>query len=205
MFITTTPANGEQADLERNRRWAGLIRRLGGGDIDALAALYDESSTIVFGLVYRILQDRPLAEDTLIDVYNHTRRNAGKFDPRKQSVLDWLLAIARQLAVDRLRRRDIQEGLKTVGNASRYKRDFADSTVAQLSEGQRSILEMTYFGGLSAEEAAGVLGMSREDVAREIAFGVQKLRTSAKNASGRAAGTSSVGLKRLRTDFMFFL
>ena len=160
----------QPAEAERDRRWAGWIRRMAKGDTEALAALYDESATMLFGLVLQILSSRQRAEDTLLDIYNHARQNARKFDPRKQTALDWLIALSRDLAIERLR------SVSSIADTFNQKRDLANLALAELSEEQRCILEMTYLGGLTADEVAAQLAASRAYVTKQIVFGLKKLK-----------------------------
>src|SRR5687767_2826709 len=89
---------GQDADADRDRRWAILIERMARGDIDALSTLYDESSTVIFGLVLEILHERQIAEDVLVEIYDQARREALTFDERRQAPIDWLITLARNAA-----------------------------------------------------------------------------------------------------------
>ena len=80
--------------------------RVAAGDRGALKTVYDASSAKLFGVVLRILADRAEAEDVLQDVYLTVWRKAGAFDPeRGVSPITWLVALARNRAIDRLRAR----------------------------------------------------------------------------------------------------
>src|SRR5262249_2468329 len=133
-------------EADRNNRWRAWIEDKAKGDVHALSALYDESSTVIFGLVREILRDREAVSDVLVEIYEHARREAARFDSHHQSPLDWLITLARNFAVNRLRRtRDL-----TLSNAPdhfKHERLFANIALARISEEQRSILEMTYIGG----------------------------------------------------------
>src|SRR3712207_40055 len=89
-------------DTRRDEQ-AALIRSVAGGDQRALAALYDSTSRLVYGLVLRILGDAGAAEEVLLDVYTQVWRQAGNYSERRGSPLAWLTTIARSRAVDRLR------------------------------------------------------------------------------------------------------
>src|SRR5260221_2583723 len=103
MFRITTSGAGEEDEANRNRRWSAWIQRAGKGDVDAFGALYDESSMVIFPMVLQILQDRQLAEDTLFHLFNHVREQAAQFETSKQDALDWLMALGRDFAVERMR------------------------------------------------------------------------------------------------------
>ena len=87
----------------RGRRWAALLDRVAAGDVEALGDLYDESSSLTFGLVMYILQDREAAEDVLVDVYREVRDQAHS-SAAKHNPVSWLLALARRTALARLQR-----------------------------------------------------------------------------------------------------
>lgn len=79
------------------------IVRLGQGEKAALEHIYKATSAKLFGICYRILQDRKEAEDALQDVYINLWRRADRFDASRASPISWLATMARNRAVDRLR------------------------------------------------------------------------------------------------------
>lgn len=179
-MFTITPE--KEAEAARNQRWSAWIALIGKGNADALGALYDESSPVIFGLVLQILADRKLAEETLLDIYNHIRENARKFQSGEQTVLDWLIALARNFAVERLRESNLASSLKTIqDDPFRDKRHVANLILDRLPEEQRYILEMTYLGGLTISEVTDLLGVSREYVAKQIVSGTKTLKTFSRN------------------------
>jgi RNA polymerase sigma-70 factor (ECF subfamily) len=192
----------DDTDAERNGRWANWIRLIGKGDIEALGALYDESSPVLFGLVLRILEDRQLAEEALFNVYTHVREQAARFDPRDQPALEWLIAITRRLAMEQVDRSSIPLQLNfPERDPFREKRRLANLALEQLPEEQRCVLEMIYMGGLNVIEAADLLQRSREYVARQIVFGMKTLRTFSEDLGGSTVRIcSSFGLDHRRAD-----
>jgi RNA polymerase sigma factor (sigma-70 family) len=68
---------------------------------------------------------------------------------------------------------------QTVHNPFEQRRQFAEQALAELPADQRCILEMTYLGGLTVGEIARLLAVSHEYVARQIVFGMRKLRSHA--------------------------
>jgi RNA polymerase sigma factor (sigma-70 family) len=90
------------ADATRSQLVAA-IARVAGGDRAALRIVYQDTSAKLFGVCLRILSNRSEAEDVLQDVYVTVWRKAGSFDPAKASPITWLVAIARNRAIDRLR------------------------------------------------------------------------------------------------------
>jgi RNA polymerase sigma-70 factor, ECF subfamily len=87
----------------RRRQLSAAIRRVAGGDRAALRLVYDETAAKLFGVCLRILNDRSEAEDVLQEVYLNVWRKAGAFDEARASPITWLVAIARNRAIDRVR------------------------------------------------------------------------------------------------------
>jgi RNA polymerase sigma factor (sigma-70 family) len=90
------------ADVTRQELAAALVR-VAAGDRAALRMIYQDTSAKLFGVCLRILKDRSEAEDVLQDVYVTVWRKAAAFDPGRASPITWLVAIARNRAIDRLR------------------------------------------------------------------------------------------------------
>src|SRR6476620_10041907 len=90
------------ADATRSQLAAALAR-VAGGDHAALRIVYQDTSAKLFGVCLRILKDRSEAEDVLQDVYVTVWRKAATFDSGRASPITWMVAIARNRAIDRLR------------------------------------------------------------------------------------------------------
>lgn len=89
----------DRAEIER------LIARTALGDRAAFAALYEATSAKLFGVTLRVLNNRGEAEETLQEVYIKIWHNAGRYRVNGLSPLTWLIAIARNAAIDRRRRK----------------------------------------------------------------------------------------------------
>lgn len=79
------------------------LGRAGQGDRSAFRTVYEATSAKLLGVTLRILSDRQLAEDVLQDTYLTVWRKAGSFDASRASPITWLVTIARNRAIDRLR------------------------------------------------------------------------------------------------------
>ena len=90
----TTPA-----DIEK---WLG---RMAVGDRKAFASLYSATSAKLFGVSLRVLNNRAEAEEVLQDIYIRIWHNAGRYQVNGLSPMSWLITIARNLSIDRLRQR----------------------------------------------------------------------------------------------------
>jgi RNA polymerase sigma-70 factor (ECF subfamily) len=87
----------------RRRQLVAAINRVAGGDRAAPRLVYTETSPKLFGICLRILGDKSEAEDVLQDVYLTVWRKAASFDEGVASPITWLVAIARNRSIDRLR------------------------------------------------------------------------------------------------------
>jgi RNA polymerase sigma-70 factor (ECF subfamily) len=91
-------------DLDTNRSLiVAALARVPSGDRAALQTVYRLTSAKLFGVALRILGERSEAEDVLQEVYVTVWRKAADFDAGRASPITWLIAIARNRAIDRLR------------------------------------------------------------------------------------------------------
>jgi RNA polymerase sigma-70 factor (ECF subfamily) len=100
---------------------ADLITKCAAADRSAFRQLYRDTSAKLMGVLLRILGERAEAEDALQEVYTRVWVRAGRYDPAKGRGMTWLIAIARNLAIDRLRARPeaaSDDGLDTVQDNS---------------------------------------------------------------------------------------
>lgn len=82
-----------------------LISKVALGDRAALAVLYDATSRKLFGVCLRVLKNRSEAEDALQDVYLRIWAKADRYAVTGHSPMTWLITVARNLSIDRLRAR----------------------------------------------------------------------------------------------------
>lgn len=176
----------------RDQDWVALIKRVAEGDQSALAALYDATNRVVFGLVLRILSDRSTAEEVLLDVYTQVWRQAALYDRKRGAPLAWLMTIARSRAIDRFRsgRLDQQsrESLDDLGHlksnslspeentALSERQRLVRAALNALSVEQREVIELAYYSGLSHSEIALRLGQPLGTVKTRTRLGMIKLR-----------------------------
>jgi len=85
---------------------APLMARIAAGDETAFSALYERTHAKLFGICRRILNDAGLAEEVLQEVYVTVWQRARTYDPGKASPVAWMAVIARNRAIDRLRKAD---------------------------------------------------------------------------------------------------
>lgn len=86
---------------------SGLVKRVGQGDREAFARLYDATSAKIYGVALAVLRRPALAEDVLQDTYVRVWNNARSFDPNRASPITWMATIARNRAIDEARKRPV--------------------------------------------------------------------------------------------------
>jgi len=147
---------------------AAALARVAAGDRAALRIVYQDTSAKLFGVCLRILNDRGEAEDVLQDVYVTVWRKAGSFDPARASPITWLVAIARNRAIDLLRRKtevSIEEEPEAMEIAAETpnplaRREMTEelkrllACLGQLEEDRRRMVLLAYYSGQSREQLA---------------------------------------------------
>jgi RNA polymerase sigma-70 factor (ECF subfamily) len=198
---------------ERSRELAQLLARTGLGDRQAFAELYKRSSGHLFAVVLRIQRDRALAEDLLQEIYVAVWKAAAGFDAARSQPLTWLTAIARNRAIDSLRRAaaqpqiapragtdddeapdeglpDDQPGPLDLLQRASDKRDL-ERCMRDLSAPQRQSVALAFFDGLSHAEVASQLrqplGTVKSWVRRALAALKSCLERSLVHDAGRRA------------------
>jgi RNA polymerase sigma-70 factor (ECF subfamily) len=91
------------ADSDRGHDDERLLSLVAKGDETAFGALYDRHADALFGTTVRFLRDRESAAEVLQDVFVAIWQRAGQYNPHAGSPFGWLLGIARNRAIDRLR------------------------------------------------------------------------------------------------------
>jgi RNA polymerase sigma-70 factor (ECF subfamily) len=163
--------NRRETDPDEASVVAWLIA-VAAGDRDALAVLYGQTSPRLMAVLLRLLRRRELAEDLLHDVYLRVWDRAGTFDPKRGSATGWLLAIARNVALDHCRRQrhqvlgaddriDPTDGASppdpaALADASEAARAL-QACMERLEPEPRRCLTLAYYEGLTYDELARTL------------------------------------------------
>ncbi len=151
-----------------------------------MAALYDRYSSIVYSVALRVLGDTGSAEDVLQEVFMQLWRNPGAFDSSRGNMAAWLAVIARNRAIDSLRKRrpetDIADVVVSVdpdmaGDAERARAmEKVRGALGTMPAAQRTALEMAYFEGLTHTEIASKTGEPLGTIKTRIRAGLLALR-----------------------------
>ncbi len=167
-----------------------LLKAIAARDEAALAQLYDQYRSILFGLLMRILHNREEAEDVLQEVFLQVWRRAADFDESRGRPFTWLVTLARSRGIDRLRTIASRERVAVAGarEASEATSDAASdafkseqrglvtTALAQLPDEQKRPLMLAYFDGLTQSEIAARLGAPLGTVKTRMRTGMMKLR-----------------------------
>ena len=151
-----------------------------------MGRLYDRYSPIVYSIALRVLGDTGAAEDVLQEVFLQLWRNPGVFDSSRGNMAAWLAVIARNRAIDSLRKRrpetDIADVVVSVepdlaGDTERARAmEKIRGVLGDMPAAQRSALEMAYFEGLTHTEIAARTGEPLGTVKTRIRAGLLALR-----------------------------
>ena len=167
-----------------------LVLRVRAGDENAMGALYDRYSPLVYAVGLRVLSDTGAAEDVLQEVFMQLWRNPARFDASRGSLGAWLAVIARNRAIDALRKRryesDIEDIVVSVEPdlASEADRSRAAKNIRGALNGmdpaQRQALELAFFEGLTHTEIAAQTGEPLGTIKTRIRAGLLALRKGLK-------------------------
>jgi RNA polymerase sigma factor (sigma-70 family) len=165
-----------------------LLERLQCRDRKAFEDLYDRYSAALFGVISRILRDQALSEDVLQETFVKVWKKIHTYDPARGRFFTWMLNIARNLSIDKLRSKEIKYA------ASRTELDLTDfdrsgpsetmqvdhiglkEMVGRLPEGQKEAIMLVYFGGYTHKEAAEHLGLKLGTLKSRVRLAMKRLR-----------------------------
>lgn len=146
-----------------------LLARLQRREPEALAELYDRYGAMVYRLILRMVRDRGIAEDLVQETFLRAWNRVAGLDAGRGAVGPWLLAVARNRAIDYLRYQGRRGESSLDLNESEHPALFADMrsdpsnfdharhvkrALEQLNPQQREAIELAYFEGMSQSEIA---------------------------------------------------
>ena len=165
-----------------------LLEQIVAGDEDAVAALYDRHGRLLFGLVLRIVRDRGTAEEVLQEVFLSVWSKATSYNPALGIPAAWLVRLARNRAIDRLRANRVRERTRDAADEP-MAADTPEKAAVQseqragilraigcLTHEQRVLIEGAYYGGLTQSELAAQFGLPLGTVKTRIRSGIIALR-----------------------------
>ena len=169
-----------------------LAARLAARDDLALAEVFDHWASAVYGAALRVLRDEAAAQDVVQDVFVGLWSRPGRYDPAAGTLHAYLVVLARHRAVDLAR--------SELCRAARQQRSYrlvpgqlpvspceevmaahvataVRAATRLLPDGQRRIVELAYFGGLSCREAAKAAGIPEGTAKSRLRLAYAKLKT----------------------------
>jgi len=186
------PSLDLQAEIE-------LLRRIGAGDLPSFEELYRRFSGMLFATIFRILNQQEAAEDVLQEVFLQIWEKAPLYDPVRGKPLTWIVTLARNKAIDRLRSTQRSHRLQSEVEREAQafdpaeERNSADAleaveqgklvreAVQKLSKDQREAISLAFFSGLTQTEIAERVGEPLGTVKARIRRGMMRLREVLKN------------------------
>ena len=162
---------------------------LAGRNTEGMEILYDNYSAALYGVIHRIIQSDEIAEDVLQETYLKIWNNFPQYDSAKGRLFTWMVNIARNMAIDKVRSREFTQKQKN--------RDLADSVsfvdfagqatynpetiglkelVQNLEPEYRQIIDLLFFGGFTQSEAAIKLNIPLGTVKTRSRAAIMKLR-----------------------------
>ena len=193
--VAMTRPDAADPSEERSRKGADLLRRMAGGDRDALAQLYDQLSRPLYSTARHVLNDDAEAQDVVHDVFLSLWEHAGSYDSARGSAFSWAVTLTRNRSIDRLRKRSNRARL--LGDSVPFDLGYADSSqlaggderadlgdradavrsaLAALPAEQQRTLELAFFSGLTQKEISEKLSEPLGTVKARIRRGLLKLR-----------------------------
>jgi RNA polymerase sigma-70 factor (ECF subfamily) len=160
------------------------------GNDDAIRTLYARFGRPIYSLGLRLLGTRESAEELTQDVFLTAWRKGARFDPSRGRLSTWLMTIAHNLAVDRLRREtgasrptlvfvdEVPDAPGLDEEAVLIERDAALRAMDTLTEAERLLISRSYFRGLTAREIAEADQIPLGTVKTRLRSAMIKLRTA---------------------------
>ena len=146
---------------------AALLARIAAQERAAFADIYSAASSKLMGVLLRILGNRAEAEDALQEVYTKLWVKAGRYDPDKGGGMTWLIALARNHAIDRLRSRKV-ESSNDDGEVVAQLADTGRSALSGLVAEGEARRAVKCFEELEPDRSAAVQGAYLEGLSYEV-------------------------------------
>jgi RNA polymerase sigma-70 factor (ECF subfamily) len=157
-----------------------LILELQNKNPNAFERIYEMYSESIFGIIHAIVRDKELSEEILQDVFLKVWDNAEKYSPDKGRFFTWLLNIARNAAIDKIRSKDYKQGRQNLNSyfyvdileektsfSSKINAIGIKKYIKALKPFCKKIIDLLYFKGFTQKEASEEL---------EIPLGTVKTR-----------------------------
>lgn len=167
-----------------------IIKSIANGDEEALRILYEDTSKNVFYYLFRLVNNKEMAEDLMIETYTQVWLSAKKFRG-DSGVLTWILGIARNLTMNEIKKKDyshrdltsnefmLAEQLKTI--CQKELTYIMSEALKRLSFKHQEVLDLIFIHELTYEEIAKILNIPINTVKTRIFYAKKQLREILKN------------------------
>ena len=170
-----------------NKAVAEPMPTVAASDAETFALLYKRTFPRVYAYVASLVRDRAAAEDVTAQAFERAYRKRHRYRARRGSPEAWLFGIARNAALDELRRRKRRAGLEVdpedLGTAAldeqaelARRRVIVRAALASLDGHERDLIALKFAGGLSNAEIGRVLGLSETNAGTRLHRILTKLR-----------------------------
>jgi RNA polymerase sigma-70 factor (ECF subfamily) len=170
-----------------------LIEKLKKGDKRSFELLYDNYSSALYGVVYRIIQKEDAATDAMQESFVKIWKKIQTFDQQKGRLYTWMLNIARNTAIDKVRKLrregkvEIQSFESFVSTSDVHQTSMnvdhlgLKEVVEKLDDDHKLIIKYLYFGGYTQKQVSDELGIPLGTVKTRARNGLKKLRNMMTN------------------------
>jgi len=166
-----------------------LVILLQNKDQKAFSYLYDNYAAALNGVIYRMVENRELAEDILQEAFIKIWNNFSNYDNLKGRLFTWMLNITRNLTIDTLRSKGYKKQSKISSDENSVSNYTDDSKMAErfdsmglrkqlvnLKPEQRSIIDLAYFNGYTQDEISKEMGIPLGTVKTRMRTAILELR-----------------------------
>lgn len=165
-----------------------LVAFLREQDEPAFGYLYDNYAGALYGVILQVVHETETANDVLQEVFVNIWRKIQLYDPSKGRLYTWMLNIARNAAIDKIRSRawqdsrrnlSLPDNVETIAASTGPKTDDVGlkRVLGKLKEEHRTLVDLSYFQGFTHEEIARMLDMPLGTVKTRIRSALTQLRT----------------------------
>ncbi|WP_411344908.1 RNA polymerase sigma factor [Paenibacillus sp. WLX1005] len=169
-----------------------LMRRIARKDTEALEEVYDRYERAVYAFAYRIVHDTMAAEEVVQELFLRVWNHAERYDRGQGKLSTWMFTIARNIAVDMLRRKSSRAAADAVGDevlqvlpdtgtdveqevTMNWERERIREAMMELREEQQQVIESIYFQGLTQHEVSEKFSIPLGTVKSRVRLAIRQL------------------------------
>ena len=166
-----------------------LVSLLQNKDVVAFSYLYDNYSAALFGIIYKMVENKELAEDILQEVFVKIWNSFSSYNSSKGRLFTWILNITRNFVIDTLRSKSYKKQVKIQGYENSVDNFIENSSgtgqfdslgirrhLTRLKDDQKQIIDLAYFAGFTQEEIAKQLSIPLGTVKTRMRTAIMELR-----------------------------